>query len=286
MPRSYRLLWLLLIAVGIQAPLAAARDVLRVCADPNNLPFSHKDETGIENRIAKVWAEKLGVPLEYTWFPQRLGFVRNTLNAPAADRTGYKCDVVMGVAAGAGQLLTTEPYYYSTYALVYGRGGKLSDVKSGQQFAELPAERKQQIKVATFAPTPGYDWLARHGMTNQTVSHPVMSGDPAAYPGQIIEQDLLGKQVDAVVVWGPIAGYYAKQSRDAALEVIPLASEPPDIQFEFGIAAGVRMSDKEGKAELQSLIEQTRGDIDALLKEFGFPLVPAPAKPADAQQSD
>lgn len=281
-----RLLWLLLVAASVQAPLAAARDALRVCADPNNMPFSHKDETGVENRIAKLWAEKLGVPLEYTWFPQRLGFVRNTLNAPAADRTGYKCDVVMGVAAGAGLLLTTEPYYYSTYALVYVRGGKLSDIKSGQQFADLPTERKQQIKVATFTPTPGYDWLARHGMADQTISYPVMSGDPAAYPGQLIEQDLLGKQVDAVVIWGPIAGYYAKRSHDVPLEVIPLASEPPDIQFEFGIAAGVRMSDKEGRTEIQALIEQTRNEIEALLKEFGFPLVPPPAKAPDAQDSD
>jgi quinoprotein dehydrogenase-associated probable ABC transporter substrate-binding protein len=265
---------------------AVARDVLRVCADPNNLPLSNKDESGLENRIAKIWADKLGVPLEYTWFPQRLGFLRNTLNAPAGDREGYKCDVVMGVATGAGGLLTTEPYYYSTYALVYVRGGKLSGVKSGEDFATLPAERKQALKVATFTPTPGYTWLARHDMTNQTVAYPVMSGDPEAYPGQIIEQDLLGKQVDAVVVWGPIAGYYAKRSRDMALEVIPLESEPPDVQFEFGIAAGVRMSDPEGKAQIQSLIEQTRGQIDRVLEEFGVPLVQAPQKPASADPSD
>jgi len=278
MRRAY---WFLLpLVLVVQAPLASARDVLRVCADPNNMPFSHKDETGIENKLAKLWAEKLGVPLEYTWFPQRMGFLRNTLNAPAADRAGYKCDVVMGIApsGGGGPLTTTQPYYYSTYALVYVRGRGLDDVTSGAALAALPDERKQKLKIGLFTPTPGTVWLARHGMTNQMVAHPVMSGDPAAYPGQLIEQDLIGKQVDAVVIWGPIAGYYAKQARDVELAVIPLQSEPPDVKFDFGIAVGVRSSDPEGKTELQGLIDQTRDDIDRLLTEYHFPLVPASAE--------
>src|SRR5262249_2471404 len=93
MPRACGLLGLLLVTLTAYPQLGAAREALRVCADPNNMPFSHKDETGIENKLAKLWAEKLGVPLEYTWFPQRLGFLRNTINAPAGDRAGYKCDV-------------------------------------------------------------------------------------------------------------------------------------------------------------------------------------------------
>jgi quinoprotein dehydrogenase-associated probable ABC transporter substrate-binding protein len=280
MVRAYRLLCVLLVAVGVHAAPAAARDVLRVCADPNNMPFSHKDETGFENRLAKIWAQKLGVPLEYAWFPQRLGFIRNTLNAPAVDRPGFKCDVVMGVAAGSEMLLTTEPYYHSTYALVYARGRGLDDVGSATVFTSLPDERRQKLKVATFTPTPGATWLARHGMTAQMVAFPVMSGDPDAYPGQLIEQELLGRKVDAVVIWGPIAGYYAKISRDVELKVIPLPSEP-DIKFDFGIAAGVRFADKEGKAELQTLIEQTREQIDELLTEFQVPRAPAGAESAE-----
>src|SRR5262245_58899782 len=176
MHRPRLLLWLLLVAVGVNAPIAAARDALRVCADPNNMPFSHKDETGFENKLAKIWADKLGVPLEYTWFPQRLGFLRNTLNAPAIDRSGFKCDVVMGAAAGGGGMLTTEPYYHSTYALVYARGRSLDDIATGVDFASLPDERKRKLKIATFTPTPGATWLARHGMTEQMVASPVMSG--------------------------------------------------------------------------------------------------------------
>ena len=280
---AYGAVSLLVLALSVQAPIAAARDALRVCADPNNMPFSHNDQTGLENKLAKVWAEKLGVPLEYTWFPQRLGFLRNTLNAPAVDRPGYKCDVVMGVATGGGGLLTTKPYYRSTYALVYVRGRGLDDVTSGEQFAALSDERKQKLKVGIFAPTPAAEWLAGHGMTNQTVAHPVMSGDPAAYPGQLIEQDLIGKQVDAVVIWGPIAGYYAHQSHDAELVVLPLVSEPPQVQFDFDIAVGVRFSDQDGKNELQGLIDQTRGDIDRLLAEYHFPLVQA-SSPAEATE--
>jgi len=275
MRRVCRLLWLLLLAIGLQAPYAAARDVLRVCADPNNLPFSHKNETGFENRLAKIWAQKLGVPLEYAWFPQRLGFLRNTLNAPAGDREGFKCDVVMGAAAGGGGLLATEPYYHSTYALVYARGRGLDDIGSAVDFTSMPDERKRKLKIGTFTPTPGATWLARHGMTEQMVAYPVMSGDPDAYPGQLIEQELLGRKVDAVIIWGPIAGYYARRSQDVELKVIPLASEPPDVQFDFGIAAGVRFADQEGKAEIQTLIDQTRDQIDQLLTEFNFPHVPA-----------
>jgi quinoprotein dehydrogenase-associated probable ABC transporter substrate-binding protein len=271
--------FLLIVLFAGQTQPAFARDALRVCADPNNLPFSHKDETGLENKLAKLWAEKLGVPLEYTWFPQRMGFLRNTLNAPAADRAGYRCDVVMGIApSGGGPLATTQPYYYSTYALVYVRGRGLDDVTSGAAFAALPEERKQKLKVGVFTPTPGTDWLARHGMTNQMVAHPVMSGDPAAYPGQLIEQDLLGKQVDAVIIWGPIAGYYAKRAHDVELVVLPLQSELPDVKFDFGIAVGVRGSDAEGKTEMQGLIDQTRDEIGRLLAEYNFPLVPGSAE--------
>lgn len=276
MHRVHRALWFLLFAIGAHAPFAAARDALRVCADPNNMPFSHKDETGLENKLAKLWADKLGVPLEYTWFPQRLGFLRNTLNAPAGDRAGYKCDIVMGApSSGGGPLLTTQPYYRSTYALVYVRGRGLDDITSGAAFAALPDERKQKLKVGLFAPTPAAEWLARHGMTNQMVAHPVMSGDPAAYPGQLIEQDLIGKQVDAVVIWGPIAGYYAQQAHGVELVVVPLQSEPPEVQFDFGIAIGVRNSDQEGKAEIQGLIDRTHDEIDRLLAEYHFPLVQA-----------
>jgi mxaJ protein len=265
------------IAALASAPAALARDVLRVCADPNNLPFSHKEETGFENKLAKLWAEKLGVPLEYTWFPQRLGFLRNTLNAPAPDRPGFKCDVVMGVAAGMDSLRTTKPYYRSTYALVYAPGHGLDSVDSGTAFIDLPAAQKDKLRIATYTPTPGATWLARHGYSKRTVAYPVMSGDPAHYPGIVIDRDLLEGNVDAAVLWGPIAGYHASLSKDVPLRVIPLESERPDIVFDFEIAAGVRFPDEEGQKELDRLIDETHDQIERLLAEYHVPLVGAEA---------
>jgi hypothetical protein len=189
----------------------------------------------------------------------------------------------MGWATDAEGVLTTRPYYRSTYALVYAPEHGLDDVKTGADFANLPDERKQKIRVSTFTPTPGATWLARHGYGERTVGYPVMSGDPAAYPGMLIDQVLLGGTVDAVVLWGPIAGYFAARSRDVPLTVIPLGSEPPDIQFEFSTSAAVRYADKDGKAELDGLIEQTREEIDDLLREYHFPVVPetGESKPDD-----
>jgi quinoprotein dehydrogenase-associated probable ABC transporter substrate-binding protein len=267
----------LLLAAAIAAlassPAALARDALRVCADPNNLPFSHKNETGFENKLAKLWADKLGVPLEYTWFPQRLGFLRNTLNAPAPDRPGFKCDVVMGVPAQMDSLRTTKPYYRSTYALVFPTGHGLDSVDSGQAFIDLPASQKEKLRVATYTPTPGATWLARHGYLKQTVAYPVMSGDPEHYPGILIDQDLIQGKVDAAVIWGPVAGYHASLSKDVPLRVIPLDSEPPDVVFDFAISAGVRFADEEGQKELNRLIDETRDQIERLLAEYHVPLV-------------
>src|SRR5690606_23649834 len=115
----------ILIAVAIFAQPAAAqeREAFRVCADPNNLPFSHKNLKGFENQLAEMWADHLGLEVQYTWFPQRMGFVRNTLRSKN-EHNEYKCDVVMGVAEGFDQLMTTKPYYRSTYALVYIKGRK------------------------------------------------------------------------------------------------------------------------------------------------------------------
>ena len=166
--------------------LAEEVSAFRVCADPNNLPFSAKSRDGLENRIAELWAAELGLPVEYTWFPQRRGFIRKTLKALNESGSAYKCDVVMGVAAGYDRLLTTKPYYRSTYALVYAKGGDLDDVASGKDFINLKPEIRNRLRVGAFTPTPGAKWLARHGMNEQLVPFLAMSGDPEAYPGEII----------------------------------------------------------------------------------------------------
>lgn len=265
------------------ATMADEAAVFRVCSDPNNLPFSAKTQDGFENRIAQVWADELGQPLEYTWFPQRRGFLRQTLKShDQTGRGGYKCDVVMGMAAEADSLLTTKAYYRSTYALVYVKGQKLDAVATGADFVNLEPTLRASLKIGAFVPTPGTKWLARHGMTHQVIAFQAMSADPAAYPGEIVEKELVSGRLDVAIVWGPIGGYFAKQAKNVEIVVIPLQSEP-GIRFDFSIAAGVRYGDGERKQLLEKLMIATADDMDAILAEYNVPLLDRP--PADDQAS-
>ncbi len=281
--------WLLLVvACGLSLDAFADKwheQAFRVCADPNNLPLSASNRGGFENKIAELWASELGLPLEYTWFPQRRGFVRNTLKAPNESGDGYKCDVVMGVAAGFDQLLTTKPYYRSTYALVYAKGGDLDDVTSGKDLINLDPEIRQRLRIGAFTPTPGTKWLARHGMTEQMVGVVAMSGDPDAYPGEIIETELAGGRLDAAIVWGPMAGYFAERVEGRELVVIPLDSEP-GIQFDFAISAGVRYGDSERKRVLEELIRTTAAPMQAVFAAYNVPLLDMPESTDPAQMPD
>lgn len=269
-----RALGVLAIAAAMLAMQPAAsleREAFRVCADPNNLPFSHKNLQGFENKLADLWGQRLGLQVQYTWFPQRIGFVRNTLRSKNEDDE-YKCDVVMGVAAGYDQLMTTKPYYRSTYALVYVKGRGLDDVRTHEDFLNLGDGRKARLRIAAFDQTPGPAWLARHDMLRQMVPYQAMSGDPAAYPGEILEQALTDGRVDAAIIWGPIAGFFAKRAESVEMVVIPLHSEP-GVQMDYAISAGVRRGDDEGEAQLEQLIDATSGEIRALLESYNVPLL-------------
>jgi quinoprotein dehydrogenase-associated probable ABC transporter substrate-binding protein len=264
--------------------IALERDAFRVCADPNNLPFSHKNLQGFENRLADLWAERLALKLEYTWFPQRMGFVRNTLRSKN-ERNEYKCDVVMGVADGYDLLQTTKPYYRSTYALVYVKGRGLDDVHSGQDFANLDDERKSRLRIGAFDATPGPAWLSRHGMLRQMVPYHAQSGDPDEYPGEVLEQALTEGEVDAAIIWGPIAGYFAKQAEAVEMVVIPLESEP-GARFDFAISAGVRHGETEAKEQLEQLMDETSDEIQALLESYNVPLLDLAGAPKHADDRD
>ena len=263
----------LLISLILSAnTLAQGASAFRVCADPNNLPLSAKNRDGFENMIAELWAKELGLPIEYTWFPQRRGFIRNTLKALNESGSEYKCDVVMGVASGFDRLLTTKPYYRSTYALVYAKGRNLDNVTSGEDFINLNPEIRNRLKIGAFTPTPGVKWLARHGMTEQLVAFLAMSGDPGAYPGEIVEKELADGRLDAAVIWGPMAGFFAKRASGVELVVIPLESEP-GIQFDFAISAGVRYGDSERKRVLEELMRKTAAPMEAIFAAYNVPLL-------------
>lgn len=263
------------VAIALSAGVVATeRTAFRVCADPHYLPWSNRAGEGYENRIAAVLADALNLSVEYTWFPQRMGFIRNTLRSRGPDGE-YKCDVVMGLPTGFELAITTEPYYHSTYALVYVKGRGLDDVRSAEDLVALEPARRDRIRFGLAERNPGTVWLAKHGMLDQIeIAYASQHGNPEVHPGQLEQEDLLADKIDATVMWGPIAGHFARSNPDVPVAIIPMASEP-GVRLHFGISAGVRFGQKEQKEELQRLLDEHAESIVAILREHGVPLVDA-----------
>ncbi len=265
-------------AAAQPAPDEPERTALRVCQDPNNLPFSNKAGQGFENKIAELFAREMGVPLTYYSFPNRMAFIRNTLRykLPGED---YRCDVVLGVPAGFDQVSATKPYYRSTYVLVYAKGNGLDAVKSSDDLLKLPPETLRKLRIGVYDRSPGSQWLARHDLVEQGVPYRMLNADPEQYPGEIIERDLAQGKLDAAVVWGPIGGYFAKRVQQPALSVVPMAPEP-GMKFDYAMAMGVRYGEPQWKARIEGLIGKLRPQIVGILKDYGVPLLEdAPAEP-------
>jgi quinoprotein dehydrogenase-associated probable ABC transporter substrate-binding protein len=256
-------------ASGVQAD--EAHSAFRPCIDPSNLPFANSRGEGFENRIAELFAQKLGLPVQHYAFPQRMNFIRNTLRyrLPGED---FRCDVVMSVPAGFEQAWATAPYYRSTYALVYPKGKGLDQVKKGTDLFAIPTETRDKLRIGIYDKSPASIWLVKHGMEAQAKPYPMLSPDPDQSPGDIIVKELAQGKIDAVIVWGPVAGYYAKQVHNVDLAVIPLASEP-GVKFDYAIAMGVRYGEREWKATIEKLIAENQGAIDSILKEYNVPRV-------------
>lgn len=270
------LLLLLSLAALLGGPASAQdkpeeRKALRVCQDPNNMPFSNQKGEGLENRLAELFGKSLGLPVTYYSFPQRLAFIRNTLRykLPGED---YRCDIVMGVPVGYDQVSVTKPLYRSTYALVFAKGQGLDHVVSSADFLALDPARLAKMRIGVYDRSPASDWLSRHKLTDQGVPYAIMSPDPAQYPGEIIEKDLAAGKIDAAIVWGPIAGYFAKRVQSPALQVVPMKSEHA-VKFDYQMAMGVRYGEREWKQQVEGLIDKHRAEIRNILEEFGVPLV-------------
>lgn len=262
----------LLVATASASVLAdPARTAFRPCIDPSNLPFANEKGEGFENRIADLFARKLGIPVQSYAFPQRMNFIRNTLRyrLPGED---FRCDIVMSVPASYDQAWPTAPYYRSTYALVYRKGHGLDQVQSGSDLVALPADVRGKLTIGIYDRSPAAYWLVKHGMEAQAKPFPMMSPDPDRYPGEIIDKDLAQGRIDAAIVWGPIAGYFAKRVHDVDLVVIPLQSEP-GVKFDYAIAMGVRQGDAEWRATVDKLIAENKPAITAILREYNVPLV-------------
>jgi mxaJ protein len=272
-------------ALLLMAEFSAQADekAFRVCADPNNPPFSDEKSQGFENKIAEMFAKELGQKVEYTWFPQRLGFIRNTLKAKLPDSEEYKCDVVMGVPTGYELTATTQPYYRSTYALVYRKDRGWDDIKSPADLDRLPEERKRKLRIAMFDGAPGTTWLLNHHLIEQGVPYQSMTADASVNTAQILEKDFLDGKIDMVIVWGPIAGYLVTHNTPGLFEMIPMKSEGA-VKFEFPISMGVRIPDKMRKEQLDGLIKSHADKIQALLQDYKVPLVDEQGNPVPASR--
>ena len=240
--------------------------VLRVCADPNNLPFSNGREEGFENRIARLLAEDLRAELRYTWWAQRRGFFRNTLRAGV-------CDVVLGVPASFELAQTTSPYYRSSYVFVYRRDKRLN-----LRSFDDPALRRLKIGVQVIgddgANAPPVHALASRGVVENVRGYTVY-GDYAeeSPPARLVEAAARG-EVDVAIAWGPLAGYFARKT-EVPLEVVPVSPQIdlPYLPFVFDISMGVRRGDDALREELEAFIQRRRPDIERILDEYGVPRV-------------
>jgi quinoprotein dehydrogenase-associated probable ABC transporter substrate-binding protein len=256
---------------GASASADETRAAFRPCIDPANLPFSNTSGEGFENRIAELFAKQLGLPVQSYALAQRMNFIRNTLRyrLPGQD---FRCDIVMSVPVGYDQAWATSPYYRSTYALVYPKGKGLDDVRSGADLVALPDARRSKLTIGIHDKSPASIWLVKHGMEAQAKPYQMLSPDPDAYPGQIIDNELAQGRIDAAIVWGPIAGYYAKRVRNVELVVVPLRSEP-GVKFDYEVAMGVRYGEREWKETIDKLIAQNKAAIMGILREYSIPLL-------------
>ena len=277
--------WRFLASAAILAMVttaAHARDTLKVCGDPDNLPFSDEAGAGFENKIAALMGKRMGLPVEYAWFPQNRGFIRQTLKSEV--RPGvYKCDVVMGVPSAYELAAPTVPYYSSTWVLVYAKGRGIDDVKSASDFATLPKERRAKIRLGIFDQGPGQLWAFYNDMMTKAVPYVARMSHVKDSPLKIVE-DVIANKIDAAIVWGPFAGHYQKEKKGGdELVLLSLADEQdparPEMRFVYKISMAVRYPDKEWKGQVNSFIEENRDAIGKILEDFGVPLVPlAPAE--------
>jgi quinoprotein dehydrogenase-associated probable ABC transporter substrate-binding protein len=269
--------------VGSPAPVEGKQEpspawegkTFKVCADPNNPPYSDKQGGGFENKIAELLAKQLGKQLDYFWFPQRMGFIRNTLKAQLIDSDEYRCDVIIGYPSGAEMAATTKPYYRSTYAMVYVKKRGFDDIKSQEDLLNLPEARWAKLKLAMFDSSPASTWMLKHGLVDHAIPYQTMTGDGTVNTAQMLEKDMKDGKLDMAIVWGPIAGWLQYHNK-VAVELVPMHTDDTadkEAKFEYPISMAVRIPDKARKAMLNKLIAENQTAIRKILTTYHVPLV-------------
>ena len=243
---------------GAQVADLVDRTAFRVCADPANRPMSSQDGSGFENRIAELFAERLGRPLQYTWFPMATGFIRQTLRAG-------RCDVVIGYAQGDELVLNTNHYYTSTHVIVVRADSDLADITS------LTDPRLKGRRLGVIAGSPAATHIARNGMMATTHGYDLVVDRRVENPSGDMLDDLAAGRIDAAVLWGPIGGPLAKAR--PGLKSVPLLNEPGAPKLFYRITMGVRQGELNWKHDLNSLIRRNQGEIDRILIDAGVPIL-------------
>ncbi|GLR89553.1 substrate-binding domain-containing protein [Bradyrhizobium iriomotense] len=243
--------------------------VLRVCADPRNLPFSNEKHEGFENKLAEFFAEKLQKKLDYVFFPQATGFVRMTLGA-------HRCDVIMGFPQGDDLVQGTNPYYRTSYALIAKAGSGLEDVDT------LEDARLKGKHIGIIAGTPPATNMAIAGLMVNAKPYPLMIDTRFDNSAQAMVDDLTAGTIDAGVLWGPMAGFYAKKAAQP-LHVTPLVKETTGPKLIYRIGMGVRPADQNWKRQLNRLIQENQAEINKILVDFGVPLLDESDRPLGAE---
>ena len=240
------------------APASAAS--LRVCADPDNLPFSNEKAEGFENKLAELIAQKLDATLEYTWFAEATGYVPNTMGREA-------CDLVMGYAQGTGLIEDTNPYYYTSYVLIYReQDPSLAGVDN------LSDPRLKGKRIGLFARTPPASILAMHGLVANAKPFEVNADESAAKTTMTIIGEIASGELDAALLWGPVGGYYAERA-GVPLKLVPLVKENAGPSTIYGITMGVRPNEPQWKHTINKLIAENQGEINVILEGYNVPLL-------------
>lgn len=234
--------------------------VLRVCADPNNLPFSNEKGEGFENKIAEYLAKKINKELAYAFYPGATGFVRNTLNA-------HLCDVILGIPQGNDLVQPTNPYYRTTYAIVTRAGTNLE----GLTTLDDPRLKSKQHRIGLVANTPPGNILAKEGLMSAVKPYPLMVDTRFDSSSATMIRDLEAGEIDVALLWGPIAGYYVKNAK-TKLNLVPI-QETAGTRMAFRIAFGVRHSDQIWKRDLNQFISQNKSELEKILIDYGVPLI-------------
>jgi quinoprotein dehydrogenase-associated probable ABC transporter substrate-binding protein len=274
--RGYAKLASAFLALCVTQGFAAQGDgILKVCADPSNLPLSNEKGEGYENKIAQALAHDLKLRVEYTFFPQRIGFVRNTLRLKDEQSQQYKCDLIIGVPKEYELTATTRPYMHSTYSLIFASRSDLNSLRTADDLLKLPPEKLNALHIGVFTKSPGADWLLKNGLMDHAAVYSHQNGDVDESPARTIERDLAAGKIDGAILWGPIAGMLVEQrATDPKWRAVPF--EPsPTIKFDYEISMGMRQGEKEWKETLDTWIAGHQKQIDSILMSYKVPLVDA-----------